>query len=96
MGRKAGKVDIPKGEAMERVLLQLSQGSTIKAAMESVNRNEVTFRQWTMASPDFKDRADKARLEGKGVKADFKNLKDITFEEFSAAVPRHQVVPTST
>jgi hypothetical protein len=83
MGRKAGKVDIPKGEAMERVLLQLSQGSTIKGAMESVNRNEVTFRQWTMASPDFKDRADKARLEGKGVKADFKNLKDITFEEFS-------------
>ena len=83
MGRKAGKVDIPKGEAMERVLLQLSQGSTIKGAMESVNRNEDTFRQWTMASPDFKDRADKARLEGKGVKADFKNLKDITFEEFS-------------
>ena len=83
MGRKPGKVDIPKGEAMERVLLQLSQGSTIKAAMESVNRNEVTFRQWVMADADFKERSDKARLEGKGVKADFKNLKEISFEEFS-------------
>ena len=83
MGRKAGKVDIPKHEAQQRVLNQLSQGSTIKAAMESVNRNEVTFRQWTMNDPDFKDRADKARLEGKGVKADLKNLKEISFEEFS-------------
>jgi len=83
MGRKPGKVDIPKGEAMERVLHQLSQGSTIKAAMESVNRNEVTFRQWTMGDADFKARADKARLAGKGVKADLANLKEISFEEFS-------------
>ena len=83
MGRKSGKIDIPKGEAMERVLEQLRQGSTIKGAMESVNRNEVTFRQWVMADPDFKERSDKARLEGKGVKADLKNLKDISFEEFS-------------
>ena len=83
MGRRPGKVDITKAEAMERVLHQLSQGSTIKAAMESVNRNEVTFRQWTMASPDFKERADKARLEGKGVKAELANLKDIAFEQFS-------------
>jgi hypothetical protein len=66
MGRKSGKVDIPKGEAQERVLHQLSQGSTIKAAMESVNRNEVTFRQWVMADPEFKERSDKARLTGKG------------------------------
>ncbi len=83
MGRRPGKVDITKAEAMERVLHQLSQGSTIKAAMESVNRNEVTFRQWTMANPDFKERADKARLEGKGVKAELANLKDIAFEQFS-------------
>ena len=83
MGRRPGKVDIPKHEAIERVLHQLSQGSTIKAAMESVNRNEVTFRQWVMNDPDFKDRADKARLAGKGVKADLANLKDLSFEQFS-------------
>ena len=83
MGRKPGKVDIPMAEAKERVLQQLSQGSTITAAMAAVNRNEVTFRQWTMKDTEFKDRADKARLEGKGVKADLKDLKDISFEEFS-------------
>lgn len=83
MGRKPGKVDIPMAEAKERVLQQLAQGATITQAMASVNRNEVTFRQWTMKDTEFKDRADKARLEGKGVKADFKNLKEISFEEFS-------------
>ena len=83
MGRKPGKVDIPKHEAMERVLAQLAQGATITAAMASVNRNDVTFRQWVLQNPDFKERADKARLEGKGVKADFKNLKDISFADFS-------------
>ena len=93
MGRKAGKVDIPKGEAQERVLLQLSQGSTIKAAMESVNRNEVTFRQWVMNDPDFKARSDKARLEGKGVKADLKNLKEIDFEQFSTEFLDTQLFP---
>lgn len=83
MGRKPGKVDIPMAEAKERVLNLLAQGSTITQAMASVNRNEVTFRQWTMKDANFKDRADKARLEGKGVKADLKNLKDISFAEFS-------------
>ena len=83
MGRKPGKVDIPMHEAKEKVLLMLAQGGTITQAMASVNRNEVTFRQWTMKDEDFKQRADEARLEGKGVKADLKNLKDISFEEFS-------------
>ena len=83
MGRKPGKVDIPMHEAKERVLQLLSQGSTITQAMASVNRNEVTFRQWTMKDPDFKARADEARLQGKGIKADLKNLKEISFEEFS-------------
>jgi hypothetical protein len=36
-----------------------------------------------MADPDFKDKADKARLSGKGIKTDLANLKDISFEEFS-------------
>ncbi len=36
-----------------------------------------------MADPDFKDKADKARLSGKGIKADLANLKDISFEDFS-------------
>jgi hypothetical protein len=70
-------------EAKEKVLLQLAQGATITQAMASVNRNDVTFRQWTMKDTDFKQRADEARLQGKGVKADLKNLKDISFEEFS-------------
>jgi len=83
MGRKPGKVDIPMHEAKERVLLQLAQGATITQAMGSVNRNEVTFRQWTMKDSDFKDRSDKARLEGKGVKADLKNIKQISFADFS-------------
>ena len=83
MGRKPGKVDIPKHEAQQRVLNQLEQGSTITAAMQSVNRNEVTFRQWVMNDPNFKEKSDKARLAGKGVKADLKNLKDISFQEFS-------------
>lgn len=83
MGRKPGKVDLPKGEAQKKVLALLEQGSTIQAAMTAVNRNEVTFRQWTMNSPEFKEAADKARLAGKGVKAELANLKDISFQEFS-------------
>lgn len=82
MGRRPGKVDIPKAEAQGKVLALLEQGSTITAAMAAVNRNEVTFRQWTMASPEFKEKADKARLAGKGVKADLANLKELAYPEF--------------
>ena len=82
MGRKPGIQNIPKGEAQEKVLIQLSNGSTITAAMASVGRNDVTFRQWSMNDPSFKERADKARLEGKGVKADLADLKDISFPDF--------------
>lgn len=83
MGRKPGKVDMPMKEAQERVLVKLAEGLTITAAMATVNRNDTTFRQWVMKSPDFKERSEKARLEGKGVKADLKDLKDISFPEFS-------------
>lgn len=83
MGRKPGKMDIPMAEAKERVLLQLAQGATITQAMASVNRNDVTFRQWSMKDTEFKERADTARLEGKGIKADLKNIKEIGFEDFS-------------
>jgi len=83
MGRKPGKLDISKKEAQERVLVSLAQGATIVAAMAAVSRNEVTYRQWTMGDPDFKERAEKARLEGKGVKADLKDIKEIGFAEFS-------------
>ena len=82
-GRKPGKVDMPMKEAQERVLVKLAEGLTITAAMATVNRNDTTFRQWVMKSPDFKERSEKARLEGKGVKADLKDLKDIDFPEFS-------------
>lgn len=83
MGRKPGKVDMPMKEAQERVLVKLAEGLTITAAMATVNRNDTTFRQWVMKSPEFKERSEKARLEGKGVKADLKDLKDISFPEFS-------------
>ena len=82
MGRKPGKVDITKKEAQERVLLALADGATITAAMAAVGRNDVTFRQWSLQDPDFKSRADEARLAGKGVKADLKNLKDISYPDF--------------
>jgi len=83
MGRKPGVQAIPKREAQEKVLVQLEQGATITAAMQSVGRSDVAYRQWCMADPDFKERAEKARLEGKGIKADLKELKDIPFPEFS-------------
>ena len=82
MGRKPGIQNIPKGEAQEKVLIQLGQGSTITAAMASVGRNDVTFRQWSMNDPAFKERADKARLAGKGVIADLGDLKNISFPDF--------------
>jgi hypothetical protein len=82
MGRKAGKQDLSKVEAQERVLLQLEQGLTITAAMATVNRNDTTFRQWVMQSPEFKERSEKARLVGKGVKADLKDIKEIAFPDF--------------
>ena len=82
MGRRPGIQNIPKHEAQEKVLLQLEQGSTITAAMASVGRNDVTFRQWSMNEPEFKERADKARLVGKGVIADLGDLKEISFPDF--------------
>ena len=81
-GRKPGVQNISKKEAQERMLQLLEQGATITAAMAAVGRNDVTFRQWSMQDPEFKDRADKARLAGKGVKADLKDLKDISFPDF--------------
>jgi hypothetical protein len=83
VGRKPGIQNITKGVAQKQVLELLSQGSTITDAMKAVGRNEVTFRQWVMNQPEFKDLSDKARLAGKGVKADLANLKDITFPDFS-------------
>jgi hypothetical protein len=64
------------------MLQLLEQGATITAAMATVGRNDVTFRQWSMQDADFKERADKARLAGKGVKADLKDLKDISYVDF--------------
>ena len=83
MGRRPGVQNIPKDAAQLQVLELLAQGSTVVDAMKAVGRNDVTFRQWSMADPNFKDKADKARLAGKGVKADLANLKDLSFEEFS-------------
>jgi len=83
MGRRPGKMDTSKADAQGKVLALLEQGATIGSAMSAVNRNEVTFRQWTMKDPEFKEKADKARLVGKGVKADMATLKEIPFPDFS-------------
>ena len=83
MGRKPGKQDISKEKAKPQVLELLAQGATVTDAMRAVGRNDATFRQWTMQDAEFKAESEKARLAGKGVKADLSQLKDITFEEFS-------------
>ena len=83
MGRKPGIQNIPKKEAQEKALQQLSQGSTITQAMASVGRSDVAFRQWSATDPEFKTRAEAARLEGKGIKTDLKELGDISFPDFS-------------
>jgi len=83
VGRKPGVQNIPKDVAQLQVLELLAQGATVVDAMKAVGRNDVTFRQWSMANPEFKDKADKARLSGKGIKTDLANLKDISFEDFS-------------
>ena len=83
MGRKPGIQNIPKREAQEKALAQLAQGSTITQAMASVGRSDVAFRQWVATDPEFKERAESARLEGKGIKTDLKELGDISFPDFS-------------
>jgi len=83
VGRKPGVQNISKEVAQPQVLELLAQGATVIDAMKAVGRNDVTFRQWSMADPEFKDKADKARLSGKGIKTDLANLKDISFEDFS-------------
>ena len=83
MGRKPGKQDISKDDAKKQVLEILSKGATVTDAMRAVGRNDATFRQWTMMDAEFKAESEKARLAGKGVKADLASLKDISFEDFS-------------
>lgn len=83
MGRKPGKQNIGKDDAKAKVLALLEQGATVTAAMAAVDRNDSTFRQWTMQDADFKEASDKARLAGKGIKAEMANLKEISFPEFS-------------
>ena len=83
MGRKPGVQSVPKNEAQAKVLVLLAQGATVTAAMAAVGRNDTTFRQWSMVDPEFKEKADKARLEGKGIKADMADLKQIDFQSFS-------------
>jgi hypothetical protein len=77
------KQNLTKEEAQYKVLTQLKQGQTIKMAMESVGRSEAAFRQWTLTEPSFKEQADKARLDSKGIKTDLAELKNIAFEDFS-------------
>jgi len=83
MGRKPGVQSVPKDEAQAKVLALLEQGATITAAMAAVGRNDTTFRQWSMVDAEFKEKADKARLAGKGIKADLTDLKNLPFPEFS-------------
>ena len=83
MGRKPGKQSITKDDAKLKVLGLLSNGATITAAMAAVDRQDTAFRQWVMQDADFKEASDKARLEGKGIKANMAELKKIEFAQFS-------------
>ena len=83
MGRKPGVQSVPKDEAQAKVLALLEQGSTVTAAMAAVGRQDTAFRQWTMSDESFKEKSDKARLAGKGIKANLEELKDISYEDFS-------------
>jgi hypothetical protein len=93
MGRKPGVQNVSKDEAQKRVLAQLEQGLTITDAMRTVGRNDTTFRQWVMNSPEFKEASDKARLAGKGFKADLQNLKDISYEDFCQQFLNTKIFP---
>jgi len=83
MGRKPGVQSVPKDEAQAKVLALQEQGATITAAMAAVGRQDTAFRQWVMSDESFKEKSDKARLAGKGIKANLEELKDIPYEEFS-------------
>jgi len=93
MGRKPGVQNIPKDVAQKQVLELLSQGSTVIDAMKAVGRNDVTFRQWSMQDPEFKELADKARLAGKGVVANLGDLKSISYPDFSQQFLDTQLFP---
>jgi hypothetical protein len=83
MGRKPGVQSVPKDEAQAKVLALLEQGATVTAAMAAVGRQDTAFRQWVMSDESFKEKSDKARLAGKGIKANLEELKDIPYEDFS-------------
>ena len=74
--------NLTKEAAQELVLVILSQGQTIKAAMTEVGRSEAAYRQWTFTEPDFKIRAEEARTIGKTVQADLVDIKKISYEDF--------------
>lgn len=84
MGRKPGVQSIPKDDAQLKVLALLEQGATITKAMAAVGRQDTAFRQWVMQDVEFKDKSDKARLVGKGVKVDLAELKSISYPDFSS------------
>lgn len=80
--QQKGRNQFSKDKAQDLVLTLLSEGRTIKGAMEEVGRTEAAFRQWEFTDPDFKTRAAQARLAGKGVKQDLADLKTISYEDF--------------
>ena len=93
MGRKPGSQAIGKEEAKNKVLALLEQGATVSAAMAAVGRNEGTFRQWTMQSPEFREASDAARLAGKGFKDGLDGLKSMGFAEFSETFLDTKIFP---
>jgi len=93
VGRKPGSQAIGKEEAKNKVLALLEQGATVSAAMAAVGRNEGTFRQWTMQSPEFREASDAARLAGKGFKDGLDGLKSMGFAEFSETFLDTKIFP---
>jgi hypothetical protein len=74
--------NLSKEDSQKKVLALLEQGSSIKIAMENVGRTESSYRQWSFQDPEFKEKAEKARLAGKGIQQDLAELKDISYPDF--------------
>jgi hypothetical protein len=75
------------------VLAILSQGQTIRQAVAEAGRSEAAFRQWSFTEPEFKVRADAARIRGKQVQDELIDIKKISYEDFCNQFLDIQIYP---
>lgn len=70
-------------DAKKIVLELLAQGQSNRLAMNAVDRNETTLRQWSYQDPAFKEAVRKAKEGFQDSKVEVETLSKISFEEFS-------------